>query len=173
MICPAVHFSFFGKCPQILPQIKGRKLKLTQLRKASLSRNGGSIVYSDAYITCWRYIIIGSITRIPSIVLIFFLSLCGRRLKGNGRGNSGVRDYGGRKGNSLVLSRARIPSSLSPAWQALKGGREGEILACEITGGERELPRSFACPHSLFPFAFPPGFSSKCPISFLGCLWHA
>ena len=71
------------------------------------------IVYSDAYNVVKIHI--GSITRIPSIVLIFFFSLCGRRLKGNGRGNSGVRDHGGRKGNSLVLSRARIPSSLSPA----------------------------------------------------------
>ena len=31
-------------------------------------------------------------------------------------------------------------------------GTEGEIRACEITGGERELPRALACPHSLFPF---------------------
>ena len=44
------------------------------------------IVYSDAYNVVKIHI--GSITRIPSIVLIFFFSLCGRRLKGNGRGNS-------------------------------------------------------------------------------------
>ena len=68
------------------------------------------IVYSDAYNVVKIHI--GSITRIPSIVLIFFFSLCGRRLKGNERGNSGVRDHGGEK---RELPRAlACPHSLFP-----------------------------------------------------------
>ena len=43
-------------------------------------------------------------------------------------------------------------------FEAFKGGGEGGIRTCEITGGEREPPRALACPHSLFPFSFPPLF---------------
>ena len=105
-------------------------------------------MYSDAYNigsefenTYWL------ITRISPIVF-FFLLRAWQAFKG------GVEDARARweKGNFPVLSSVCIPSSLSPAWQALKGGKEGGIRACEITGGERELPRSLECPHSLFPF---------------------
>ena len=64
------------------------------------------IVYSDAYNVVKIHI--GSITRIPSIVLIFFFSLCGRRFKGNGRVNSGVRDHGG--GEKGTSSCSRVPA---------------------------------------------------------------
>ena len=53
-------------------------------------------------------------------------------------------------------------------FRRLKGG--GGIRTCEITGGEREPLRALTCPHSLFPFSFPPGFSSESLLSFLGRL---
>ena len=83
------------------------------------------IVYSDAYNVVKIHI--GSITRIPSIVLIFFFSLCGRRLKGNGRGNSGVRDHGGRKGTPAFFRVPAFPLPFPLHDKRFKGEGKGKF----------------------------------------------